>query len=104
MVSSYMRPVAMQGDPAVFGGTFWFFADDRSRKVGEIEAHPQVSRGTRRPPLDADSLRRQQWSFLGKSRRNASSPGCFHEVCLDWPGRAKGKRRNDGTMNVLSRA
>jgi general stress protein 26 len=38
----HMRPVAMQGDPSVFGGTLWFFADDRSRKVREIEAHSQV--------------------------------------------------------------
>jgi general stress protein 26 len=33
----------MQGDPSAFGGTLWFFADDRSRKVREIEAHAQVS-------------------------------------------------------------
>ena len=39
----HMRPVAMQGDPSVFGGTLWFFTDDRSRKVREIGANPKVS-------------------------------------------------------------
>lgn len=29
------RPMGLQGDVSVFGGTLWFFVDDRSRKVQE---------------------------------------------------------------------
>lgn len=39
----HMRPLAILGDPAVFGGTLWFFTDDRSRKVREIEHNSRVS-------------------------------------------------------------
>jgi general stress protein 26 len=39
----HMRPMALMGDLSVFGGTLWFFTDDRSRKVREIERDPQIS-------------------------------------------------------------
>jgi general stress protein 26 len=39
----HMRPLAILGDSSVFGGTLWFFTDDRSRKVREIEREPRVS-------------------------------------------------------------
>jgi general stress protein 26 len=38
-----MRPMGLQGDLSVFGGTLWFFTDDRSPKVREIEHDPSVS-------------------------------------------------------------
>ena len=38
----HTRPLGLQGDPSVFGGTLWFFADDRSRKVREIEREPRA--------------------------------------------------------------
>jgi general stress protein 26 len=39
----HMRPMGLQGDLSVFGGTLWFFTDDRSPKVREIERDPTVS-------------------------------------------------------------
>jgi len=39
----HIRPMGLQGDPSVFGGTLWFFADDRSRKVREIEREPRAT-------------------------------------------------------------
>jgi len=39
----HMRPLGMVGDPSVFGGTLWFFTDDRSRKVQEIQRESSVS-------------------------------------------------------------
>jgi len=39
----HSRPLALQGDPAVFGGTLWFFADDRSPKVYELAVDTAVS-------------------------------------------------------------
>ena len=39
----HMRPMGMQGDPSVFGGTLWFFTDDRSHKVREIQREPGVT-------------------------------------------------------------
>ena len=39
----HMRPMGLQGDLSVFGGTLWFFTDDRSPKVQEIERDPTVS-------------------------------------------------------------
>ena len=38
----HMRPMGLQGDLSTFGGTLWFFADDRSHKIGEIEREPRV--------------------------------------------------------------
>jgi general stress protein 26 len=38
----HMRPMGLQGDLSSFGGTLWFFADDRSHKVSEIEREPRV--------------------------------------------------------------
>jgi general stress protein 26 len=38
----HMRPMALQGDLSTFGGTLWFFADDRSHKIREIERDPRV--------------------------------------------------------------
>jgi general stress protein 26 len=38
----HVRPMALQGDLSAFGGTLWFFADDRSGKVREIERDPRV--------------------------------------------------------------
>ena len=38
----HMRPMGLQGDLSSFGGTLWFFADDRSHKVHEIEREPRV--------------------------------------------------------------
>lgn len=38
----HMRPMGLQGDLANFGGTLWFFTDDRSHKVREIERDPRV--------------------------------------------------------------
>jgi general stress protein 26 len=38
----HMRPMGLQGDLSSFGGTLWFFADDRSHKVREIEREPRV--------------------------------------------------------------
>jgi general stress protein 26 len=35
--------MALQGDPAAFAGTLWFFTDSRSRKAREIAAEPQTS-------------------------------------------------------------
>ncbi len=39
----HSRPLAIQGDPSVFGGTLWFFADERSPKISELGANPTVS-------------------------------------------------------------
>jgi len=39
----HMRPMGLMGDLSVFGGTLWFFTDDRSRKVREIRRNPAVS-------------------------------------------------------------
>jgi general stress protein 26 len=39
----HARPLALQGDPSVFGGTLWFFADHRSPKIHELSADPTVS-------------------------------------------------------------
>jgi general stress protein 26 len=38
----HSRPLELQGDPAVFGGTLWFFADDRSPKVYELAVDTSV--------------------------------------------------------------
>jgi general stress protein 26 len=38
----HMRPMELQGDLSTFGGTLWFFADDRSHKVQEIQREPRV--------------------------------------------------------------
>ena len=38
----HSRPLALQGDPAVFGGALWFFADDRSPKVYELAVDTAV--------------------------------------------------------------
>jgi general stress protein 26 len=38
----HSRPLALQGDSAVFGGTLWFFADDRSPKVYELAVDTAV--------------------------------------------------------------
>jgi general stress protein 26 len=38
----HMRPMALQGDLSTFGGTLWFFADDRSHKMREIVRDPRV--------------------------------------------------------------
>jgi general stress protein 26 len=32
----HVRPLALQGDLARFGGALWFFADQRSRKIAEL--------------------------------------------------------------------
>ena len=37
-----VRPMALQGDLSTFGGTLWFFTDDRSDKIHEIERDPRV--------------------------------------------------------------
>src|SRR3954462_7852602 len=37
------RPLALQGDSSVFGGTLWFFADTRSPKMHELSADPTVT-------------------------------------------------------------
>lgn len=39
----HIRPMALQGDLALFGGTLWFFTDDRASKVQEIQRYPIVS-------------------------------------------------------------
>jgi general stress protein 26 len=39
----HSRPLALQGDPAVFGGALFFFADDRSPKVYELAVDTAVS-------------------------------------------------------------
>src|SRR3954470_6551 len=39
----HSRPLALQGDPSVFGGTLWFFADDRSPKVYELAVNTAVT-------------------------------------------------------------
>ncbi len=39
----HSRPLALQGDPSVFGGTLWFFADDRSPKVYELAVDTKVA-------------------------------------------------------------
>jgi general stress protein 26 len=39
----HARPLALQGDPTVFGGTLWFFADERSPKVYELAVDTAVS-------------------------------------------------------------
>ena len=39
----HSRPLALQGDAAVFGGTLWFFADERSPKVYELAVDTAVS-------------------------------------------------------------
>ena len=39
----HARPLALQGDASVFGGTLWFFADCRSPKINELSADPTVS-------------------------------------------------------------
>src|SRR5947208_2416327 len=39
----HARPLALLGDPTVFGGALWFFADDRSPKVSELSADTHVS-------------------------------------------------------------
>jgi len=39
----HSRPLALQGDPSVFGGTLWFFADDRSPKVYELAVNTKVA-------------------------------------------------------------
>jgi general stress protein 26 len=39
----HMRPMGLQGDLSHFGGTLWFFTDDRSPKVQEVERDPTVS-------------------------------------------------------------
>jgi general stress protein 26 len=39
----HMRPMGLQGDLSSFGGTLWFFADDRSNKIREIEREPRVN-------------------------------------------------------------
>jgi general stress protein 26 len=38
----HMRPMALQGDLSTFGGTLWFFSDDRSIKIREIERDSRV--------------------------------------------------------------
>jgi general stress protein 26 len=35
--------MGLQGDLSVFGGTLWFFTDQRSPKVLEIQKDPAVS-------------------------------------------------------------
>ena len=39
----HMRPMGLQRDAEVFGGALHFFADDRSRKVAEINADPHAA-------------------------------------------------------------
>ena len=39
----HSRPLALLGDPSIFGGTLWFFADDRSPKVYELAVDTKVS-------------------------------------------------------------
>jgi general stress protein 26 len=39
----HVRPMGLLGDLASFGGTLWFFADDRSRKVQELADDPHAS-------------------------------------------------------------
>jgi general stress protein 26 len=39
----HVRPLALLGDLATFGGTLWFFTDDRSGKVREIAREAKVS-------------------------------------------------------------
>ena len=39
----HMRPMGLQGDLSTFGGTLWFFADNRSQKIQEIRRDPKVS-------------------------------------------------------------
>ena len=39
----HSRPLALQGDRSVFGGTLWFFADDRSPKVYELAVDTTIS-------------------------------------------------------------
>jgi general stress protein 26 len=38
-----MRPMALQGDLSTFGGTLWFFSDDRSHKVRDVQRDPTVT-------------------------------------------------------------
>lgn len=38
-----VRPMGLQGDAATFGGTLWFFADDRSPKMNEIATDPATA-------------------------------------------------------------
>jgi general stress protein 26 len=38
----HSRPLSLQGDPKAFGGTLWFFADDRSPKVYELAVDTAV--------------------------------------------------------------
>ena len=38
-----VRPMGLQGDGASFGGTLWFFADDRSSKMDEIASDPATA-------------------------------------------------------------
>jgi general stress protein 26 len=39
----HSRPLALQGDLSIFGGTLFFFADNRSPKIHELSADPTVS-------------------------------------------------------------
>jgi general stress protein 26 len=39
----HTRPMGVQGKPENFNGSLWFFTDDRSRKVQEINAGAAVS-------------------------------------------------------------
>jgi general stress protein 26 len=39
----HARPMGLVGDPAIFGGSLWFFSDDRSRKIAEITRQPRAS-------------------------------------------------------------
>ena len=39
----HVRPLALQGDLAAFGGVLWFFTDERSRKVQESGGGVPVS-------------------------------------------------------------
>jgi general stress protein 26 len=39
----HSRPLALQGDPAIFGGSLWFFADDRSPKIHELAVDTTVT-------------------------------------------------------------
>ena len=38
-----IRPMALQGDTRTFGGALWFFADERSRKIEEINHDSRTS-------------------------------------------------------------
>ena len=41
--SVHVRPMGLQGEPQAFDGVLWFFTDERSRKVREVEGTHRAS-------------------------------------------------------------